>query len=314
MKQVLFSIIIPAFKSRYLAEAIESCLNQTYSNYEIVIVDDASPEGLEVIVSPYLKDPRVRYYRNKKNCGAVNVVDNWNICLNYSKGDYVICMGDDDCLKPCCLEEYNKLIEKYPHLDVYHAWTEIIDENSKVHDIQAMRPEFETVWSLWWHRWNPRFRQYIGDFCYSVNSLRNNGGFFKLPLAWASDDITAVRAAIKGGIANTQKICFAYRKNSQTISNSASNVHKLEAIRKEKLWYDKQINVIPINSYEDKLFKSLILDSYQKHWDIKFAYYLTKDLNNNIFRFWKWYCERKHFGFSIHILLRALKNVLLKKL
>ena len=64
---------------------------------------------------------RIRYYVNEKNCGAENVVDNWNICLGYARGDYVICMGDDDKLLSTCLKEYAKLIERYPGLGVYHA-------------------------------------------------------------------------------------------------------------------------------------------------------------------------------------------------
>lgn len=93
-----FSITIPTYKSRYLKEAIESVVSQTYTDWELIIVDDCSPEDLPSIVQPFLTDSRIRFYRNEKNCGAVNVVDNWNICLGYCTGDYVICMGDDDRL------------------------------------------------------------------------------------------------------------------------------------------------------------------------------------------------------------------------
>ena len=174
---IKISITIPAFKGRYLTDAIESCLSQSYQNFELIIVDDCSPEDLRTIVCPYIKDNRVRYYRNDKNCGAVNVVDNWNICLGYCTGEYVICMGDDDRLHPNCLEEYVKLINKYPQLKVFHAWTEIIDDENNVFDVQAMRPEFESAWSLWWHRWNPRYKQYIGDFCFDVQAAVDSTSF-----------------------------------------------------------------------------------------------------------------------------------------
>ena len=83
----LFTIAIPAYKSKFLGEAIKSCLSQTYSNFELLIVDDASPEVLKSVVDRF-HDDRIRFYRNEKNCGAVDVVDNWNICLSYAKGDY----------------------------------------------------------------------------------------------------------------------------------------------------------------------------------------------------------------------------------
>ena len=125
-----FSILIPAFKVSYLKECIESILAQIYKNFEVIIVDDASPYDICSIVSQF-NDERIRYYRNEVGFGAYNVVGNWNKCLGFATGDYVICMGDDDKLKPCCLEEYKRLIEKYPQKAVYHGWTEIIDENSK---------------------------------------------------------------------------------------------------------------------------------------------------------------------------------------
>ena len=90
-----FSITIPAYKSLYLEEAVKSVICQTHVEWELIIVDDCSPEDLASVVNPYLSDKRVRYYRNAQNCGAVNVVDNWNLCLGYCTGDYVICMGDD---------------------------------------------------------------------------------------------------------------------------------------------------------------------------------------------------------------------------
>ena len=124
-----FSITIPAYKQKYLYEAIESCLAQTFKDFELIIVDDASPEDLKSEVDKF-QDTRIRYYRNEKNCGALNVVDNWNICLGYATGDYVICMGDDDKLLPNCLEEYFKLINRYPNIGLLHGWTEIINDDS----------------------------------------------------------------------------------------------------------------------------------------------------------------------------------------
>ena len=233
-----FTIAIPAFKAKFLHEAIDSCLWQSYSNLEIVIVDDASPENLATVVNQF-SDPRIMYYRNEKNCGAVNVVDNWNICLSYAKGDYIICMGDDDKLLPNCLEEYVKLMDKYPGLGVYHAWTEIIDEKSQFSTLQQPRPEFESALSLAWNRWNGRDRQYIGDFCFEVKRLRTNGGFYKLPMAWGADDISAIIAAKDTGIANTQTICFQYRVNKLTISKTGASSVKLDALQQEKEWFVK---------------------------------------------------------------------------
>ena len=214
-----FSITIPAYKQKYLYEAIESCLAQTFKDFELIIVDDASPEDLKSEVYKF-QDTRIRYYRNEKNCGALNVVDNWNICLGYAKGDYVICMGDDDRLLPNCLEEYSKLIDKYPDLDIYHGMTEIIDENSKVTNMQEARPEREGIYSMIIGRLRNCRMQYIGDWLFKRSALQQINGYVKMPMAWGSDDLTAYTIAKNKGVANTQIPVFQYRISSLTISNS----------------------------------------------------------------------------------------------
>mgnify|MGYP002622150010 CR=1 FL=1 len=256
-----FSVAIPAFKVRFLNEAIESVLSQTCADWELVIVDDCSPEDVVSVVAPYLSDRRISYYRNDKNCGAVDVVDNWNICLSRCTGDYVICMGDDDRLLPCCLAEYTKLIEKHPGLNVYHARTEIIDEEGEVVNLQEPRPEWESLLSLTWNRWATRNKQYIGDFCYSTSYLKEAGGYYKLPLAWGSDDVTAALAAKAKGIANTEEFCFQYRENAQTISSSpAHSKQKILATLEQHDWFSKLLDELshePLTATDGKYLKTI---------------------------------------------------------
>ena len=256
-----FSVTIPTFKARYLAEAIQSVSEQSYADWELIIVDDCSPEDIKSIVTPWLDDSRIHYYRNDHNCGAPNLVDNWNICLSYCTGDYVICMGDDDRMLPCCLDEYAKLIEKYPDLNVYHARTEIINEKGETVSLQEPRPEWEPMLSLIWNRWTSRDQQFIGDFCYRRQHLAAKGGYFKLPLAWGSDDVTAARAARSHGIANTQAFCFQYRKNSQTITSSTSNAKmKLGATLQQYEWFDHLLSELrsePLSDDDRKYFETI---------------------------------------------------------
>ena len=307
-----FSITIPAYKRKFLSEAIESCLAQSYKDFELIIVDDASPEDLESVVNSF-KDPRIRYYRNEKNCGAVDVVDNWNKCLDYAQGDYIICMGDDDRLLPCCLEEYAKLMEKHPGLGVYHAWTEIIDENGKFTNITAARCEYESVYSLMWHRWNNRTQQYIGDFLFDTMQLRKNGGFYKLPLAWASDDITAVIAATSKGIANTQQLGFCYRVNSQTISNSGNAEIKMLSVIKEQEWYQSFLEKEPI-SETDKKYWECIRKMLPRYFEKKKGVTIANDLkSHSLLRLFYWIRNKKQYNLSrrcmLYSVIVAMKSI-----
>ena len=229
-----FSVLIPAYKSRFLHDAIVSVLSQTYHNFEIVIVDDCSPEDIKSIVDQFTDD-RIRYYRNEINCGAENVVDNWNICLNYCTGDWVICMGDDDVLMPECLMVYSQLSASYPKVDLLHGRVRLIDENGQLIRILEERPQLESAYSHIIGRLSMR-NQYIGDFCFRRTRLVQEGGFYKLPFAWGSDDISAFMCCSPYGVANTNIPVFCYRMNSFTISSSKNTEKKLVALNQEEQW------------------------------------------------------------------------------
>lgn len=307
-----FSITIPAYKQKYLAEAIDSCLAQTCQDFELIIVNDHSPENLDDVVSLY-DDPRIRYYVNEKNCGAADVVDNWNICLSYANGEFIICMGDDDKLLPCCLEEYAKLMEQYPGLSVYHAWTELINENSQLFMFQEQRPQYESAYAFLWHRWTFRHWQFIGDFLYDTKRLREQGGFYKLPLAWTSDDITAFRAALDGGIANTQKPCFQYRSNSQTISNNGSHQAKLEATLFAKNWYEEILPTLNPENDTDRQFLDLLRKRVAQQFRNRFLTTLREGYPETIKDYRYWLQQAPKFGLTKRNILREYYNYFIKK-
>jgi len=305
-KKIRFSITIPAYKSRYLREAIDSCLAQTYENFELIIVDDASPFDLKSIVTPYLKDSRVSYYRNEINCGAINVVDNWNICLSYAKGDYVICMGDDDVLEPDYLTEFSNLILKYPEHDVYHCRSYTINELSQKVGLTPSWPERESVYENIWHRLNGYREQFVSDFVYNTNALKGCGGFYKMPLAWGSDDITSYIVMGKKGIAHTNKPVFNYRKNSQSITSSGNLKLKMEAILLEKSWVIDFIQFEPANSI-DTVFRSGIVSTLEKSMQRKKHHIMIESYKvNGIKQLYYWYSVRKEIGISISEILYSI--------
>ena len=300
----LFTIAIPAYKSKFLGEAIKSCLSQTYSNFELLIVDDASPEDLKSVVDSYC-DGRIRFYRNEKNCGAVDVVDNWNICLSYSSGDYVICMGDDDRLLPNCLEEYAQLIEKYPGIGLLHGWTEIINEKSEVTAFSTHRCEYESAMSLIWHRSHAYGLQFIGDFCFNKDLLISLGGFYKLPLAWGSDDISAYICAMKNGVANTQIAVFQYRRNDLTISSTGNLQEKMDAIIKEFEW-KQQFLETPCEDFHDELYRRELLGELPLKKEKKQGLIIARDLKISRYRILSWFSNRKKYKISFKVLVYAL--------
>lgn len=299
-----YSILIPAYKSSFLYECISSILSQTYKDFELIIVDDASPQDIKGVVSQF-SDSRIKYYRNEKNCGAIHLVDNWNICLSYAKGEFVICMGDDDKLLPKCLETYNELMILYPGLDVYHGLSEIIDDNSLFMELQLPRPDMEYVCSLIWHKLTGRC-QFIGDFLFRTDVLRKEGGFYKLPMAWASDDISVYKAALTKGIANTRIPVFQYRRNAQTISNTGDVIVKVKALHLEKQWVEETLKKIEPKDEVDIRYKFLLDRDLQKLYNIKLYNLFVKDMMfGSIFAPFKWVWHLKELRVSIKMLFRA---------
>ena len=300
------SILIPAFKNKYLHDCISSILNQTYKNFEIIIVDDASPYDLHTIVGSF-SDKRISYYRNQKGFGGKDVVKNWNKCLEYATGEFVICLGDDDRLLPNCLNDYVYLVNKYPNLDLYHMRTEIINERNDIIDLQEARPIYESALSLLLHRIRGR-KQFIGDFMFRTNPLKNNNGFFELPSGCCSDDISAVIAASSKGVANTYRPGFQYRNNSQTLSNSSDNMRmKHEAFIKAKIWYENYLSTLSPNSELDALYRVFILNELNGYIYRNASYCIKKDIKKGGFKSaCYWILNRKKFSINPFFVIRSL--------
>lgn len=238
VKQSRYTIAIPAYKSDFLKECIESVLNQTFPDFELIIVDDASPHPIGEIVSRF-DDPRITYYRNETNAGALHVVDNWNKCLSLARGEYFCLMGDDDVMDKDYLAEMEKLSRQYPDVDVLHGRTMEINEHSQPTFLYQAWPTWQSVYDLIWHRIARLRVTFISDFTFKTQSLKEDGGFYKLPLAWASDDISVYQAARTHGIAATNRVVFYYRRHGTSITSSGATATKLQAIQQEAQWLNR---------------------------------------------------------------------------
>lgn len=110
------SIIIPT-KNRYLLllETIQSIREQTYENWEVLVVDDGSTDETEQQMLALSQDPRIRFIkRSTSNAGAPA---SRNEGFAQSTGDYVIFLDSDDCLAPHCLEKRVAIMHNHPDLD-----------------------------------------------------------------------------------------------------------------------------------------------------------------------------------------------------
>ena len=106
----LISVIMPAYNSeKYTTEAIESVIRQTYTNWELIVIDDGSSDGTVCCIEGQAaKDVRIRFYKNDKNIG---VSETRNKAISLANGEWIAFLDSDDIWKPQKLEKQIKLSE-----------------------------------------------------------------------------------------------------------------------------------------------------------------------------------------------------------
>jgi glycosyltransferase involved in cell wall biosynthesis len=124
------SVCIPTYRgAAHIAETIESALAQTFADFELVIVDDASPDETGQVVARY-RDPRLRYVRSERNAG---VEENWNRCLRFARGRYFKLLPHDDLIAPDCVARQVAVLEadRDERLALVFCARRIIDSRSR---------------------------------------------------------------------------------------------------------------------------------------------------------------------------------------
>lgn len=232
----MITVALPAFKARFLKEAMASLLSQTHRDFELIVVDDASPEPLEEIVDAFA-DPRVVYHRNEVNLGRRNLVANWNRCLELAGRPWFVLASDDDIYDPNFLTEMVGLASALPNVDVFHSRVAVIDVDGATRELTAGCPQWETADDFLWHRIHRARACYMPEFMIRTDRLRKMGGFIEFPAAWGSDVATCVQAGGEGGIACVNKPLLKWRRSGMNISTSKAYLdQKIQGLISFRNW------------------------------------------------------------------------------
>lgn len=122
-------IMINYNNSKFLSEAIESVLNQTFRDFELIIVDDCSTDNSLFIINSYAqKDLRVKVLKNEVNS---HIVFSRNRGIKESKGKYVFFIDSDDLYMPDCVKKNIDFFDKNEDCGLCGTWSMLIDENSE---------------------------------------------------------------------------------------------------------------------------------------------------------------------------------------
>lgn len=213
-EEPFISVIMACYnRQNCVAQAIESILNQTYTNFEFIIVDDHSTDNTYKIIKRYAKqDKRIIVLRNKKNNG-INYYRNFNKAIALSKGKYIARMDDDDISLPQRFEKQVKYME----------------ENQDVAVLGSKIEFFPTSATNWVLAGEKDLLQALIPLCCPIchpsvlirkDFLQEHGLIYCGDYASAEDYHLWSQIILKGGkIVNLDEVLLKYRVNNNKISS-----------------------------------------------------------------------------------------------
>lgn len=212
----MISVIMSTYKEdeKLLRESIESILNQTYRNFEYIIILDNPDNNIhERVIEEYAaKDDRIHFYINEKNMG---LTDSLNRGLSLCHGEYIARMDADDISLPDRLERQMKYLEKN-HYDLIGGITEMINENgSLLYNIKSVPTDPKKINKAL------RYSQCIAHPTWlgKKEVFEKNTGYRHMPLC--EDYDFTLRAVLNGFvISNLNEPVLKYRMTSNSISRS----------------------------------------------------------------------------------------------
>ena len=259
--QPKISLITPVYnpEKKHLIECIESVLNQSYSNWELCLVDDASTKKyVKKILNEYLKkDKRIKVKFRKKN-GHICVAS--NDALEMAKGEYIGLLDHDDFLWPNALYEVVKLINQKPYAQFIYSDEDKLDYDGKTHTDPFFKPD-----------WSPDYLRsinYITHFAVLKKSLVKKIGGFRSGTEGAQDWDLFLRASFwleknighchpldkKNPIQHISTVLYSWRKTKQSTA-SEKNIGKVKNYA-----YENQLKVLNYYLKLKKLDKEIIAE------------------------------------------------------
>ena len=198
----LVSILMPVYKTApYLSEAMDSMLCQTFKDFELIVLDDYSPDNAEEILDSY-DDPRIVRYKGEKNAGLSNVL---NVGIGMARGKYIARMDSDDISLPQRLQVQVDYLEKHPDVDLVSVGMRLFGakEGTWVRELNPEKVKIEAMFH------SPVLH---ASSVWRKEAFEKQGLRFRQEMVPAEDYDLWTRAMLKGlKLVNLSEVLYEYR-------------------------------------------------------------------------------------------------------
>ena len=278
MKRIkLISIVCPVYNaSDYLRETICSIIEQTNSNWELILVDDGSEDDSGTICDEFaFKDKRIRVF-HKNNSGQMNARISG---IKESSGDYIMFLDSDDTLNKDAIEKMHQQIEKNLETDVFLFNGKIfpIDSNSKTLPFVFEDRLFRTKKDIIEYTFCNQMFGYLWMYCFKKDLLDRS---IKKDTRFLNVRYTEDAAFIYNALLESESLCaikstfYNYRRNEKSITNNLTNEDRRDRFR---------------------VFDYIYSDLYSKFKGVKFSNEISIMLSWSIFSYVQHIDDKKVF-------------------
>lgn len=209
----LVSVLLPVYNCRsYIEQSIQSILEQSYDNFEIIIIDDGSIDGSGELIQQFA-NPRVRLYRQPNQGLATSL----NRAIALARGKYLARQDADDVSLPTRLEKQVRFLEAHPKYGLLGTWSEILTEDSMTprrhtHPTKTVELKFNLLFDNYFVHSSVMLRREVFDLV----------GGYRIEPHFPEDYDLWSRVARAFNVANIPEALVQYRETAGSITRTAS--------------------------------------------------------------------------------------------
>lgn len=251
------SVIVPVYRvERYIRQCIDSILTQTFTDWELLLVDDGSPDSSGLICEEYaLKDNRIRVFHKANN----GVSSARNLGIEKAKGEWITFIDADDFVGPKYLEQMNKSCMRYPNIDLIHCGCQ-----NYIDGATSINQEYEDFESNDCVIIFNKFRGLVVSKWFKRDIIKNNSIRFDENIKIAEDYIFTIEYILHiNRYAFNSCVDYFYRIHSQSATHSEQIIPYDKALYKFRKVYDvveKYIESKSISIQDSEYRHSILAD------------------------------------------------------